>query len=55
MQFCLWCSMHSNDDVYPSGNKVIMSTLSELYCRQTARIGGGGNCSPSRTPMIMGK
>ena len=24
MQFCLWCSMHSNDDVYPSGNKVIM-------------------------------
>ena len=24
MQFCLWCSMHSNDDVYPIGNKVIM-------------------------------
>ena len=24
MQFCLWCSMNSNDDVYPSGNKVIM-------------------------------
>ena len=23
MQFCLWCSMNSNDDVYPSGNKVI--------------------------------
>ena len=32
----------------------IMSTLSELYCRQTARI-GGGNCPPSRTPMLMGK
>ena len=25
MQFGLWCSMNSNDDVYPSGNKVIMS------------------------------
>ena len=26
MQFCLciWCSMNSNDNVYPSGNKVIM-------------------------------
>ena len=24
MQFCLWCSMNSNDDTYPSGNKVIM-------------------------------
>ena len=24
MQFCLWCSMNANDDVYPSGNKVIM-------------------------------
>ena len=24
MQFCLWCSMNSNDDVYPSGNTVIM-------------------------------
>ena len=34
----------------------IMSTLSELYCPQTARIGGGGgNCPPSRTPMLMGK
>ena len=33
----------------------IMSNLSELYCRQTARIGGGGQLPPSRTPMIMGK
>ena len=34
----------------------IMSTLSELYCRQTARIGGGGTAPPpSRTPMLMGK
>ena len=24
MQFGLWCSMNSKDDVYPSGNKVIM-------------------------------
>ena len=24
----------------------IMSTLSELYCRQTARIGGGGATAP---------
>ena len=24
MQFCLWCSIHSNDDVYPTGNNVIM-------------------------------
>ena len=25
----------------------IMSTLSELYCRQTARIGGGGQLPPA--------
>ena len=34
----------------------IISNLCPNYCRQTARIGGGGQLPPpSRTPMITGK
>ena len=56
MQFCLWCSMNSNDDVYPSGNKVIMGDFNGAnVCDSSGRPRQHYPPPLPFIPIIMGK